>query len=51
MRHEARGIVIPTIISDPVVFVADEIIDDGIYYLLNASTVSLLLLLLLLHFH
>ena len=46
MRHEARGIVVPSIVSSPVVSIADRIVDDGVYYLLYASTSRLLLLLL-----
>mmetsp|Transcript_36119 Transcript_36119/g.36545 ORF Transcript_36119/g.36545 Transcript_36119/m.36545 type:complete len:93 (+) Transcript_36119:317-595(+) len=34
------------IVSVPVVFVADVLLDDGVYYLLHASTLLLLLLLL-----
>ena len=40
-----RIIVAPSIVSVPVVFVADVIIDAGVYYLLQASTLHLLLLL------
>ena len=37
MKHEARGIVVPSIGS-----IADRIVDDGVYYLLHASTLCLL---------
>ena len=46
MRHEARGIIVPSIVSDPVVSIADRIVDDGVYYLLHVFTLRLLLLLL-----
>ena len=39
-------IVVASIVSFPVVFVADMIIDDGVYYLLHASTHRLLILIL-----
>ena len=35
-----------SIVSDPVVSVADRIVDAGVYYLLHASTLRLLLLIL-----
>jgi len=48
MWHKTQGIVVPSFVSDPVVSIADKIVDDDVYYLLHASVVRLLLLLLLL---
>ena len=39
-------VIVPSIVSVPVVFVASGIVDDGVYFLLHASTVHLILILL-----
>ena len=36
MWHVARGIAVPSIVSDPVVSIADKIVDDDVYYLPHA---------------